>query len=138
MTKRMVWDAETEQGEYRWVEITPAHIATDDEAEATERHAATITLDAARAARIDSGDIWDTAEAEATIARIDAACIARRDAEWTVETTQARREGWNARVRAGEFTGASGKVDGRKVQDAEAQQGWYGKDLKAAITRLGL
>jgi hypothetical protein len=74
---------------------------------------------------------------EAELAEVQAQLDAARDAEWTVETTQRRRNEWNARVKAGEFN-ERGKISPLKVRNAERAQGWYTSDLKAAIERLGL
>lgn len=79
----------------------------------------------------------DTAAMEAELAGIQAQEDAERDAEWTPETTQARRSEWNARVKAGEFSD-KGKISPLKVRNAERAQGWYTQDLAAAIKRLGL
>ena len=52
--------------------------------------------------------------------------------EWTRETTQARREAWNAWVRA-EAARSGGKVHGAAVSRREAEQGWTAADLKRAV-----
>jgi acetyl-CoA acetyltransferase len=54
-------------------------------------------------------------------------------AEWTREETITIRAAWNARVKAGEFTGRDGKIDAVKVQAAMTAQGWTINDLKRAI-----
>lgn len=79
----------------------------------------------------------DTTAMEAELAEIQAQEDAERDAEWTIETTQARRTEWNARVKVGEFND-KGKISPLKVRNAERAQGWYTQDLAAAIKRLGL
>ncbi len=53
---------------------------------------------------------------------------------WTKEITQKRREEWNARVRAGEFSAAKpGQIDPLKLQKAQKAQGWTTISLKLAI-----
>lgn len=83
-----------------------------------------------------SAEYFTDAERSAVQAEIDS-IKAERDAEWTVETTTARRAEWNAAVKAGKFT-RNGKIDMMLVRKAEQAQGWTTDSLKAAIARLGL
>ncbi len=59
-------------------------------------------------------------------------------AAWPLEVTQARRAEFNARVKAGEFTGANGKIDYPKLRAAEERQGWCHEELKKAVALHGL
>ena len=58
---------------------------------------------------------------------------ARFAAEWTLETTQARRADWNGRVRAGEFGTPGGRTDYAALEARQKTQGWTAGDLKRAI-----
>lgn len=99
---------------------------------------------------IDERRFWDTrtpaaiaarvAADRATVAAMDAeqqAINAARLAEWTRETTIARRAEWNARVTSGEFH-VRGKFFPAKAAAAQDAQGWRVEDLKAAVASHGL
>ena len=68
------------------------------------------------------------------IAAIDAEAEAAWAAEWTRETTIARRRTWNDRVRAGQFGRVgNGHTDERAVSAQIVKQGWGLDDLKRAV-----
>ena len=102
-------------------------------------------IDALRAARHDSGTYSNEqiavveAERDALRAEIAAAAATAFAAEWTRETTIARRAAWNALVRAGRFGRlGSGRTDWAAVRAQERAQGWTTDDLKRAIKAHGL
>jgi DNA gyrase/topoisomerase IV subunit A len=83
---------------------------------------------------------YDQAEIDdlnAQLAAIEAEELAEFTAIWTLDVTVERREAWNARVRAGEFT-VDGRVDPRKLGLVEREQGWSFMDLKKAIKNHNL
>lgn len=62
-----------------------------------------------------------------------------QDLDWNKERTAERREKWNARVRSGEFTDKkTGKVDMKKLTQAQNEQGWSFSTLKEYIKKHGL
>lgn len=78
------------------------------------------------------------AEAAAIRDQIAAETAARFAAEWTIETTAARRAEWNAAVKAGTFTGRDGKVRYDLIRTWETPRGWTHESLKAAVAAHGL
>jgi hypothetical protein len=80
----------------------------------------------------------DRAAALAELQAARAAVQAEIDAEWTRERTIARREQWNAAVKAGAITGRNGKVDWAKVAALQQRLGFTADALKAAVARHGL
>lgn len=67
-----------------------------------------------------------------------AADKAAEEAEWTFETTQARRAGWNAAVKMALAKAKTGKLTAMQVAGIEKQAGFTLAILKAHIARHGL
>lgn len=81
-------------------------------------------------------DAW-RAELDALKAEAQAEAASAFDAEWTRETTMARRAEWAALVKSGKLNKA-GKPWMPYVREQERKQGWKMEDLKAAVARHGL
>jgi hypothetical protein len=66
----------------------------------------------------------DELELDRAYAQYDRDRAAAFAAEWTVDVLAARRAEWNAAVKAGAFTGANGKVDGKLIAAFRSKFGW--------------
>jgi hypothetical protein len=90
---------------------------------------------------------WDTAlaaevagwsaELDTLQAELKAEAEADFVAEWTRETTEARRAEWHALIKSGKLS-KNGKPWWACVREQEREQGWTMDDLKAAVQRHGL
>jgi hypothetical protein len=114
----------------------------------TPRTADSILRDLRAADSAAARDCMPPAQAQARVDRLRAEYDAARDAEHAehvarlieigfvdAAATRSRREGWAARVRAGEFGSA---VDWTAVRAAESSQGWTIDDLRAAVVHYGM